>query len=329
MVVSTVTQVAMEESKEKAPELDTGFFSEELRRMEQYDGEVCLERWKSSIQDIRANGLDNVRIAQKFGEREWEYPLDALEAIINLRKAYALAESKTPKGTGLHLEAPLWSKLDRKGIERLRKKNEITLTDSHSREQIAFRLDDEVGGCEFCFGVMNPGDRSSLFRSPHSHLRDCYVFSLYGATRVDGKTGPLESRKLGKIDLSELASIGERRFAYIFGVPPATNVEITNALIALNKFPSITPDGSSRIEYKLEERTLEQTNPPRGVCLMYENAREAQEQGLFSGVRVYELVGKKVPIPQDPVLVGVDHFGNRMPLIYWAGDVGLVEKEQD
>ena len=65
---------------------------------------------------------------------------------------------------------------------------------------------------------------------------------------------------------------------------------------------------------------------PKGAQIWYDEARTAQDKGLFSNVQVYELTGVKLPKP-DPVIVGIDHFDQKHPLIYWTGDEGIKDEK--
>jgi hypothetical protein len=40
---------------------------------------------------------------------------------------------------------------------------------------------------------------------------------------------------------------------------------------------------------------------------------------LFADVRVYTLDEQQVR-PKDPVIVGIDHFDQMLPITYWGGD---------
>lgn len=123
---------------------------------------------------------------------------------------------------------------------------------------------------------------------------------------------------LGTMSLNVDFKETRNRFRYIFQQSPATEKEIIETLKVLNNFTE------ENVDWRLKERVIEELKPIKGAQIWYDEAREAQKQGLFSDIKIYELLGKKMP--KDPVIVGIDPFGQKYPIFYWAGDKGIKQK---
>ena len=265
----------------------------------------------------------------RFGERRWRFPEESLRYAVNaydavVRANDALAHLHQEKNKRIKLpfmDGYGWyygdiPKAKLRELESSRVSSVEKREGSHNR--MFHILDSEVDGCEVLYFAIR--ESASLYEDTKE--------KIYGVPKVkkiidddERCNGNIQTLPLGEVDLHDLGSVVERRFNYIFGVPPADNKELINALVRLNHFPILTENGRDTIFYKLRECSLERLSLPRAVELVFDEARAAE--GLFGGFKAYEVVGEVVT--EDPVLVGLDHFGNRFPLIYWAGDKGLEE----
>lgn len=190
---------------------------------------------------------------------------------------------------------------------------------------ISFPLDDRIEGFSFLFGAGTFDSRTPVQDQEYPKA------NIYGILDVFSNKSEKYFLKLGKLDMEDFNSISARRFSYIFGSPPAKDKDITGVLVKLNKFPkTYTKRVWERygIRYDLVERDLDELGAPKAARLLFDEAMLAKEQGLFADVKAYEMTSEEYKIPtRDPVIAGIDHFGNKFPLIYWAGDKHPVKED--
>lgn len=67
-VVGDSVKVVLQENIEKLEAgLKQGFFSEEFRRKEHYDSEVCPSKWKEAVQYVISSGFDPIELIRRYG----------------------------------------------------------------------------------------------------------------------------------------------------------------------------------------------------------------------------------------------------------------------
>lgn len=325
-VISDSVRVVLQENVEKIDgALEQGFFSEEFRRKDYYDSEVCPSKWKEAIQYVVLNGFNPIEVIKKYGKRNLDLSKDKLEKIIMVSNVVEKTNKELGNKHKISINFPMKKvyfntifpyEQSRKGFENIRD-GEVIKIDNY---RVVFSLDDRIDGFSFLFGAgsFNSGIETAFESQEYPKI------NIYGI--LDGLFNSDEKYflKLGKLDIEDFKPIATRRFSYVFGSPPAKDKDITNALVKLNKFPKTFSrgwDDRYGIKYELVERDLEQLDAPRAVRLLYDEANLAKERGLFASVKVYEMKSEEYKIPnKDPVIVGIDHFGNKFPIIYWGGD---------
>jgi len=304
---SSTVKLVLEEGVRKSSEgFDASCFSEELRRLEKYDSEVCPLRWRPVLEDIKDHGT-------MFG-RDRAYKIGLLR---RFAERSFIPEEHSDRLTDIKRLGPVEIKhLREEGETSVRTRGPGSWTENPG---ISFRLEDEVPGFSMVFGRVRHQD---LLSGPPYVNRNMPFANIYGLPEKAIKVGTKsQAFKLGTLSLEELDSVALRRFMYTFGMNPAENRDVVRTLVKINEFPRISSDGNP-IHYRLEERSISELNPTRGAVLVYDEAIDAKEKGLFAEVKSYGLCAKEVPV-SDPVIVGFDHFGNMVPLIYWSGDTGL------
>lgn len=264
--------------------------------MNQYDTERSPEKWRPLFVYGKENSFDRTDLLSRFGERKFDFYKRDISLVA---KIYDMVMEKRNRLKTLQISFTM----------PLAKIGEFydNITKIYGDKRI-FPLEDKISGFGLIFGVKYPDHKDA---------------TIAGITRQD--FSGLKKRdyviapafRLGSITLdSELDIIAKRRFSYIFGISPVKDEDIIEALKKINKF-SDKSDSGRYIEYSLKERPINELKPTKGALVLYEEARKAKS--LFHEVKTYELVGRET----DPVVVGIDHFGNKMPLIYWADDQGL------
>jgi len=298
-----VKLVLEEGARQPSEDFDFSHFSEELRRLEKYDKELCPTRWRPAIEYVKENGVkreDKIELLRKFAERSF-IPGDYFgERSIDVKRLSPLEIKK----------------LREEGEASVRTRGIGSWTEDPG---ISFRLDDEVPGFSLLFGRVK---HRSLCSGPPYINRSLPFANIYGLPEEAPKIGSKsQAFRLGTLSLEELDSVIQRRFMYVFAMNPAEQRDVVSALIKINGFSKVSVDGNP-LHYWLEERDMSELNPTRGATLMHREAMDAKEKGLFADVRSYELCASEVLV-SDPVIVGFDCFKNMVPLIYWTGDVGL------
>jgi hypothetical protein len=316
-----------------ASNIETSMFAEECRRMQKYDSEICPSNHQALISYVKENGCDATETLKRLGKLTWTYPknkiinyIKIVNNLLELNKTLPETERLTLKRNSYDLFLPQESHAT-KDLDLLVNEKKVRIKDERT---CLFTLEEHLEGFDLIYSDI---DLPMTFVASRYNSSNNISRRIYGRSNIRSINSYDKSIEevyiLGKLSLDEdLPSVLERRFTYIFGIAPVTDNEIKQALILLNKFPTVTEDGRDHIEYSLKERPLKELHPSRAVNLIYDEAKEmCGSKGLFSDIRAYEIIGKKMP-KRDPVLVAFDHFGNRYPLIYWNGDSGLPLKDK-
>jgi hypothetical protein len=323
---SNCVKIVLKENVEKALRRpDLNMFVKNLRRAEEYDTEECPERWKSAIEYVKAHGVNHAELLKRFGERELKNPKEDLERMISVYNyairngaVYGAAPSTADenKKNQMALTLPFWCReTEPEIVDVLRKTGSAELFDrwNPGRKDCDFlTLDDKLSGTSLIFIEYKPNWDAEIYVIPQEQ-----------------PAGKFLTFNIGKANITDLFSVGKRRFMYIFGCVPAEDNDVIHALALLNNLPKPgdeirTLNDRYAVYYRLEERTLDKLPHSEGVRLIFDEAQEAKSHGLFADVKVYELVGEKHPIPvRDPVIIGIDHFGHKYPVVYWMGDKGF------
>jgi len=331
--------------------LASGLFAEEIRRSQRYDTELCPKEWRPVIEYIKKNGWDTIEILKNFGERAFNFPVESLGLMTNAYNFVENTRQKLGKGReDVNLELPLVRRLlDDSNLKKIQDDglrinlfSYDTFEIGDYEEYVCFPLPDKIQGLSFLFIAFeychscnfSPSERAE--HEPYEHdsfdRKEIDMEPYVNIWGVPEKSAELHNKrevlKIGRIELKEgLKDITKRRFVYTFGMTPATESEIINALVELNGFPTKSDKDNHKLVYKLKEReNLSKLKPTVDAFFIYHQAQEAQKHGLFSDVKVYELLGEEIKVP-DPVIAGIDHFGNKYPLIYWRGDTGLKKED--
>ncbi len=333
MTISECVRAVFKENAERLlNKKDYNMFAEELRRMQNYDSEVCPERWKPAITYLKKHGWDSPELLKRFGERQFKFnSKDELERLIRI---YNFAIKNNAK-YGLDGKARARVEIlledygfEKKEMDMLKKKSRIggafkynesdekTRFSTWSGDGEIFTIDDAIKGFSVLFCSRNKPEKYEAYLFGIPKEIDLRLDQVWGGTVKEPRVF-----LIGQVNIHELATIGNRRFMYIFGMQPAAEKDIIETLVKLNKLPAQgSGKGYNKVSYSLEEKDISQLNPPKAVSLIYDEALAAKEQRLFADVKVFELVMKKEEIKKDPVVIGFDHLGNMHPLIYWAGD---------
>lgn len=319
VTIADNVKVMLQEKVEKVGTAKAlNMFRKEFRRVKEYDSEECPEQWREAVKHVRTHGRDDAQLLQRFGQRVYIKPREDLERLISIYNhavrngaSFHFDKARSPRFEISRSDAVLYIDLERfpyshDFVAKLREKGSAVRVDYRRKRYL--RLDDRISGISLMC-IQAPQENQLKVR-------------MYGIPNIqedkDAITYNGHAFHLGHVELDELAAVGERRFMYTFGIQPATEKDIIGALVRLNNFPE--PDDD--VTYTLKERQLSKLKHSEGIALIHKEAKEAQEQGLFADVKVYELVGEKMPKP-DPVIIGVDHFGQQFPIVYWAGDTGI------
>jgi hypothetical protein len=303
------TALVLEENVRRSSELgqaEEGAFSRELRRMREFDEEVCPEDMRDALDYLKEHGWNTAELFSRFGKKEWRFPISDLEIYAALLNKFY----RTERNSSLSL-----SEFDRDHKFRIM----LPVTEHRpQREDKAYFREDRL---------IELGDRIRGFSkiyADHRHeetpSRETKRLRIMGLLREY-----CHYLDLGDISIEKIDPIGVRRFTYAFGIPPVSFEEIKQALVKTNRFPeegTKVESGRYKVCYELKQVDFKELkNPPRAAKLWHDEALVAKEKGLFSDVQAYELLNDLKPI--DPVIVGFDAFGNKYPIVYWGGDKGL------
>jgi len=313
-MISEQAALVLEENVKRSTDLGStgeGVFSRELRRMREFEKEVCPEEMKDAVNYIKENGWKVAELFSRFGKREWRFPIRDLEIYAALLNKFG----RTKKDSSLSLS---------EDDKRYRFDITLPITECRPYERRKCYLKKDR--------LIELGDKIRGFSRIYADHREEETLSR-STTRLRITGVPKDYRyylDLGDISIEEIDPIGERRFTYIFGIPPASFAEIKKTLVKINRLPEEGKEVKTGLfegytpHYKLERRDFGKLESrPRAADLWYEEALSAKEEGLFSEVQCYELLGELVRVHIDPVIIGFDAFGNKYPIVYWAGDKGL------
>ncbi|MFH1425440.1 MAG: hypothetical protein ABIG28_01775 [archaeon] len=325
-------------------ELYDGFmFEEEIRRANKYDEEVCPPEHQSMLQYVVSDATVDVGdVLLRFGKRYLPkgYNEKDISAII---ETHNFVESQRgicgdigPLRHGLGGGLFDYTKrIKNSDVRRLRKSG---------KSGNFFVLPEVREGFSFVFGEIRTEDeglsmplldedyKAFVYGLPDVRLGHSYEGTIVSEGgqyhRIPFKMIPIPKDEtaafwIGNLCLDQgLIDIAPRRFNYIFGCPPASEGEVIDALVRVNKLEdhgTFRGRSENSRAYKLVEKKLGSLKAPRAAHLVFDEAVQAKKAGLFRDVKAYELVAREHPLPKrDPVIIGVDRFGQWYPIIYWA-----------
>ncbi|MFH1710747.1 MAG: hypothetical protein ABH840_00375 [Nanoarchaeota archaeon] len=308
-------KVVLKEQAERLGGLETGFFSEELRRQNKYDTEVCLPQWREAIKHITSNGFNPLKLLKTHGEQVLKCPQPSLT---HIAEAYNEEESDNPLSEQAPLDMiPNRITTARFGTGEIQKLKEAKSGGIVINKDAYIAVKDSLPGFSLVFAY----DSGSVAKNTSFPSLPLYGIPREAMGGIKGTRDKTLAFGIGELSLEGLAETAERRFMYTFATAPASDTQIIDALVKLNKFPTHVGQRPSiyEIRYRLVAAPLEELDPPRAAELLFDEAVEAQAQGLFQTVEALKLEAKEL-IYRDPVIVGVDHFNQKFPMIYWAGD---------
>ena len=278
----------------------TGAFEEELRRMEKYDSQICPEKLRPAINFCKEKGFKPIDLLAQFGERNFIPNLALIaRAYIELANIADKHNSKL-ENNKFNIVASEALQLKRWG----------------GHWQDSKYINKYQDGSEKCEGTRSLNDKIegfTGFTGMYDYYRNKQQMPQLKVTGFfEGDRGNCYA---GTITLDGFEETTLRRFNYIFGMSPATEAQIVDTLITLNGFKK------GEAEYELREEELKSLNPPRAATLLYKEAiGNAKEKGLFAEVKAYRLSRRQNWFnDRDPVIIGLDQFRNRYPIIYWGG----------
>jgi len=308
-------KVVLREQAEKLEGLEEDFFSEEFRRQRKYDTEVCLPQWRDAIKHVVSNGFKPQELLKTHGEKVLTCPQSSLT---HIAEAYNEEERENPLSEQVPLDmVPPRIRTDKFNTGLIQRISESKSGKVAEDRSTYLTIKENIPGFSLLFAY---GSNSVIQNESFPTL------ALYGVPTqaIGGVKGEKERTlafRLGELSLEGLAETAQRRFMYTFATSPASDAQIIDALVKLNKFPTHVGQRPSiyEIKYSLVTAPLEELDPPRAATLLFDEAVQAQSQGLFETVEALKLEAKEL-IYRDPVIVGIDHFNQKFPMIYWAGD---------
>jgi hypothetical protein len=292
-----------------------GIFDEALRRMKHYDTTMLPQHYRKVLE----SGVTIESILQHAGRKSYAYTDKQFQTACDIldmavaRQVPVIYPRFSGTGIDTYVHLPFATEWLPRRIEQELREG-LTVTHSTDRESFTYvPLSDKspLGTMLFCKVL---GKRYSELIM--SNMKKNHLFCIEPDLKLGGEAN-VQTLLVGNIEVPDLEAVAVRRFTYVFGQPPATSGEITDALVELNAFPR-GRDGRE-LEYSLKEMPLKEAKPTRGALLAWEEAKAAKEAGLFADVRVYALDEAKVR-PRDPVIVGIDDFDQKFPITYWGGD---------
>jgi hypothetical protein len=326
-------------------------FEEEFRRARRYDEEVCPPKHQSMLQYVVSDGADISDVLVGFGKRTLPRGVSEKD-ITAIIEAHNFVETRRRICKDIQpLKHDLGGRyLHNDAITKCIKSSDVKKLKKDGKSGDFFVLPEVRDGFSLVFGevfryleVQTPllenkyeldgeyenGYWASVFGLPMVRMTHSYGHGRGDGADVNDVLRVPKNKnvafKLGSLHVKEgLADIAKRRFNYIFGCSPVSEEQVIDSLVSLNKLEDHGSwDGELQNPryYKLVDRRLDSLKAPRAAHLVFDEAVQAIGSGLFKAVKVYELVGRKKPLPKkDPVIVGIDQFGQWYPVIYWGND---------
>ena len=288
-------------------------FSEEIRRMEKYDEEVCPEEWRAAVKHVKEKGINLVEIIQKFGDREFYYPKSVLESLANAYNEVQKSARFFPQDSSMAFNLPIQTqKFDSNTLAKLVAEKDIITTPYYQK---IFRMNDKLKGFKSIFATYVQYESSEVLSN--------FTSNIFGLPDESQGGDECEAFSLGSLTLKGLKSISERRFTYSLGLSTVSDSDIAEEFAKLYNLPVKKSTGRNggdlvTVGYRLEEvQTGIKKVMPKNVLPVFNALESARKQGLFSKVSLFEVKSNDLQLPKKYYLaVGVDHFNNKYPWAY-------------